>query len=133
MTVRHVAGSLLVLAALGALARAGEPAASEPAEKSMGRCQQMMQKEKEDVAALESKTAAMNAAQGDARRSRLPGWLPHGRDAREYGGHDGQHHGARHHAARCAGPTERRHQAMTDRSRELHYPTGSLRGTGVRL
>jgi hypothetical protein len=30
----------------------------------MGCCQQMMQKDKEGVAALESKTAAMNAAQG---------------------------------------------------------------------
>ena len=64
MTVRHVAGSLLVLAALGALARAEEPAAGQPVEKATGRCQQMMQKDKEDVAALESKTAAMNAAQG---------------------------------------------------------------------
>ena len=65
MTVRHVAGSLLVLAALGALARAEEPAAGQPVEKATGRCQQMMQKE--DVAALESKTAAMNAAQGSEK------------------------------------------------------------------
>ena len=64
MTTRHAAGALFILMALSGSARAGEPAAGEPAEKAMGRCQQMMQKEKEDVAALESKTAAMNAAQG---------------------------------------------------------------------
>jgi len=65
MTVRHVAGILLVLAALGSSARAKEPTAGQPAEKATGRCQQMMQKE--DVAALESKTAAMNAAQGSEK------------------------------------------------------------------
>src|SRR5215475_3914531 len=64
MTARYVTGALLVLAALSASARAGEPAAGQPAEKAMRSCQQMMQKEKEGVAALESKTAAMNAAQG---------------------------------------------------------------------
>src|SRR6516164_6591871 len=64
MTTRHAAGALLVLMALSGGARAGEPAAGEPAEKAMGRCQQVMQKEKADVAALESKTATMNAAQG---------------------------------------------------------------------
>jgi hypothetical protein len=55
---------LLVLAALGSGARAEEPTAGQPTQKATGRCQQMMQKEKADVAALESKTATMNAAQG---------------------------------------------------------------------
>ena len=64
MRTRPAAAALPILIALSGSARAGEPAASEPAEKAMGRCQQMMQKEKEDVAALESKTATMNAAQG---------------------------------------------------------------------
>jgi hypothetical protein len=63
MTARHVVRALLVLTALAASASAEEPAAAQAGEKAMG-CQQMMQKEKEEVAALESKTAAMNAAQG---------------------------------------------------------------------
>ena len=67
MRTRPAAAALLILIALSGSARAGEPAASEPAEKAMGRCQQMMQKDKEDVAALESKTAAMNAAQGSEK------------------------------------------------------------------
>ena len=64
MNTRHAAGALLVLAALAGSARAGDPAAGQPAEKPMGCCQQMMQNQKENAATLESKTAAMNAAQG---------------------------------------------------------------------
>ena len=64
MIARHAAGALLVLAALAGSTRAGDPAVGQPAEKPMGCCQQMMQKQKEDAGALESKTAAMNAAQG---------------------------------------------------------------------
>ena len=64
MNTRHAAGALLVLAALAGGARAGDPTAGQPAEKPMGCCQQMMQNRKENAAALESKTAAMNAAQG---------------------------------------------------------------------
>jgi hypothetical protein len=64
MTTRYATGALLVVVALGASAHAGEPAAGQPAEKPTGSCQQTMQKAKEGLAALESKAAAMNAAQG---------------------------------------------------------------------
>jgi hypothetical protein len=53
-----------VLTVLGAGAHPEEPAAAKPAEKAMSCCQQMMQKQKDGLAALESKATAMNAAQG---------------------------------------------------------------------
>jgi hypothetical protein len=66
MTARPLFGALLALAALGGGVQAEEPAAN-PAEKAMRGCEQMMQKHKDDLAALESKTAAMNAAQGSEK------------------------------------------------------------------
>jgi hypothetical protein len=64
MTARSMVGAVLVLTALGRGAQAEEPAAAKPDDKAMGCCQQVMQKEKAGVVALESKAAAMNAAQG---------------------------------------------------------------------
>ena len=63
MSARSLWTAVLVVGALGA-ARAEAPAAAGPAEKGMAGCAQMMQQHKADLAALESKTAAMNAAQG---------------------------------------------------------------------
>jgi hypothetical protein len=62
MTARSLAGALLAVAALNAGAWAEEPA-TEPAEKPKASCEQMMQKHKSDLADLEAKAAAMNAAQ----------------------------------------------------------------------
>jgi len=67
MTARPLFGALLALAALSGGVHAEEPAAANPTEKAIGGCEQMMQKHKDDLAALESKTAAMNAAQGSEK------------------------------------------------------------------
>ena len=64
MTARPLLGALLVLTVLGAGAHPEEPAAAKPAEKAVSCCQQMMQKQKDGLAVLESKATAMNAAQG---------------------------------------------------------------------
>ena len=68
-TTRWVGRAFPVVAvgiALGAMARAEEPAAPA-AKEPMACCQQMMAKQKERQAALDEKTAAMNKAQGAER------------------------------------------------------------------
>jgi hypothetical protein len=62
MTARSLMGALLGVAALLAGAWAEEPAAGSAEEPKAG-CEQMMQKHKSDLADLEAKAAAMNAAQ----------------------------------------------------------------------
>jgi hypothetical protein len=62
MTARSLVGALLAVAALLAGAWAEEPPAGSAAKPKAG-CEQMMQKHKSDLADLEAKAAAMNAAQ----------------------------------------------------------------------
>jgi len=61
MTARWLAGALLGAAVLGAETSAEEPSAGST-EKPKASCEQMMQQHKSDLADLEAKAAAMNAA-----------------------------------------------------------------------
>ena len=67
MIARPLWTAVLAVAALGGAARAEAPAPTPPAENGMAACAQMMQTHKTDLAALEAKTAAMNATQGSEK------------------------------------------------------------------